>query len=1345
MKPEGLGLLNHRVKEVKQLAQMVSTRRLRTTRPRKVRGGPETTRTATVTSGSLGAGTETGTGTTTGGTATRTGTATGACRPARAAATGTGTTGIGIGATTRRRARGGLGTAATATDRDRRARDKDGDYDPERRYDTRRDRDRDHRDRTKYNREEDEGESEDYGSDREERKWSRDRDADRDRNREGDRDRERERYRERDRFRDRDGYRDRDRERDRADRSYGEDYYRRERRGRDEPDKVRRSGGRRSDDYHRGYDDDYYRDRRSSRPSSRSGSVHEYGHAYERDYRDDRHERSDRNAKHNQYYPGGYYYNPQEYYRYQMYYTNLRKTDPEAYAAWYRKYYSQYAASQPGTYEDRGSVHSGRSSANEELNNQRFDRHRSPHRAQAYYQKSPQTSSSNRYQSTDNASPFSRESGRGVGHGESSLDETNSSIQRLTPFKFSTAHVKGILTRGGHLLKVVPSYPLDGQSATVEVHSMQSLIPQDQNLHDLLALPGPLVRGVTHKKTIILYLRSKMESTRNDPAIYDWQSVVLLYELLILLLRQNGMIVGTDIAELLLRNGDNPDADDSWSTDHRAQSTPSPAPSGGSRTSSASATPAVQVVNTSVSQQPKLSETEITNKFREFLLYGNTKEALEWAMKHGLWGHALFLSSKLDQRMYHSVMTRFANGLALTDPIQTLYQLLSGWQPAAVTCVADDKWGDWRPHLAMILSNTSSRPEIDHKAIMALGDTLSARGCLHASHFCYLMAQHPFGTYSQRTSKYVLLGSSHLRSFAEFASNEAIMITCIYEYARSLADPNFHIPNLQPYKYLMATRLVEANLLPDAVHYCEVVSKLIVQNRQQYETSFVRDVEELSESLKFHDPFYSAGGDLSAQGDPDWLLQLRSVSSNNSLQTYSNYSNYGESYANASYGALQGDTVHDQASISSHSMDPAMYGQEMPHQHVSAEPQQELVHQHEEQQPQLPAQTEQLQQQSYYYQDQQPWSLQEGHQQQTVDPNSYSTDGYGNVETDQSGWWNGQQEEVPSISMDSSAPMVSGQTNRESGAKASKPPMQEQPVQVPKPTPSAATVQPSSSSPPSQPTASAKTANRQPTAQANTQSNSSWFGGLWNKLALRPKNQMKLPDDKNPSIVWDDQKKRWVNVDGDGEEEGANLAPPPKMSEMPGRFAPPGPGLTPGPGAALVANGTAGMAFNTPTSSTVPSANEGENVGVKGPNMFKLPRGRSLRASYVDVMNPNGTKASGPNSLPPPNLFPTSASQPSSLNYFVPATVEGNENAPTDFLTPAPALIAPSESAPDQQPLSRWSSTSSLSREVQSYTSRRPTSRNQVQAGPGGPQMFNPAQFSQQSFTSSAPRKRYAN
>ena len=47
-------------------------------------------------------------------------------------------------------------------------------------------------------------------------------------------------------------------------------------------------------------------------------------------------------------------------------------------------------------------------------------------------------------------------------------------------------------------------------------------------------------------------------------------------------------------------------------------------------------------------------------------------------MRAGLWSHALFLASKMDQRTYDGVMTRFANGLAITDPLQVgvCFQLL---------------------------------------------------------------------------------------------------------------------------------------------------------------------------------------------------------------------------------------------------------------------------------------------------------------------------------------------------------------------------------------------------------------------------------------------------------------------------------------------------------------------------------------------------------------------------------------------------------------------------------------------------------------------------------------------
>lgn len=66
-----------------------------------------------------------------------------------------------------------------------------------------------------------------------------------------------------------------------------------------------------------------------------------------------------------------YGYDPYSpYYQQYQYYENLRRTNPQAYAEWYRKYYQQTAGQTSSTYggtEDRASVHSGRSSANDEL------------------------------------------------------------------------------------------------------------------------------------------------------------------------------------------------------------------------------------------------------------------------------------------------------------------------------------------------------------------------------------------------------------------------------------------------------------------------------------------------------------------------------------------------------------------------------------------------------------------------------------------------------------------------------------------------------------------------------------------------------------------------------------------------------------------------------------------------------------------------------------------------------------------------------------------------------------------------------------------------------------------
>lgn len=97
----------------------------------------------------------------------------------------------------------------------------------------------------------------------------------------------------------------------------------------------------------------------------------------------------------------------------------------------------------------------------------------------------------------------------------------------------------------------------------------------------------------------------------------------------------------------------------------------------------------------------------------------------------------------------------------------------------------------------MILSNTTQRPELDRKAIMTLADTLFSRGSMYAAHFCYLMAQVEFGRYGHPDNKLVLLGSNHTKPFRQFATNEAIFMTEIYEYACSLNDTSFLINEFQ--------------------------------------------------------------------------------------------------------------------------------------------------------------------------------------------------------------------------------------------------------------------------------------------------------------------------------------------------------------------------------------------------------------------------------------------------------------------------------------------------------------------------------------------------------------------
>ncbi|XP_022356175.1 protein transport protein Sec16A isoform X2 [Enhydra lutris kenyoni] len=443
-----------------------------------------------------------------------------------------------------------------------------------------------------------------------------------------------------------------------------------------------------------------------------------------------------------------------------------------------------------------------------------------------------------------------------------------------SPEKFSVPHVCARFGPGGQLIKVIPNLPSEGQPALVEIHSMETLLQHTPEQEELRSFPGPLGKDDTHKADVINFAQSKATNCLQNQSLIDKESASLLWNFIVLLCRQNGTVVGTDLAELLLR-------------DHKTVWLPGKSPNEANLIDFTNE--AVEQVEEEESGEAQLSfltdnqaagsntlEKE-TERFRELLLYGRKKDALESAMKNALWGHALLLASKMDSRTHARVMTRFANSLPINDPLQTVYQLMSGRMPAASTCCGDEKWGDWRPHLAMVLSNLSSNVDVESRAMATMGDTLASKGLLDAAHFCYLMAQIELGVYTKKTTKLVLIGSNHSLPFLKFATNEAIQRTEAYEYAQSLGAQTCSFPNFQVFKFIYSCRLAEMGLATQAFHYCEVIAKSVLLQPHKHSPVLISQLVQIASQLRLFDPQLREQPEQEAFVEPAWLAQLQRV------------------------------------------------------------------------------------------------------------------------------------------------------------------------------------------------------------------------------------------------------------------------------------------------------------------------------------------------------------------------------------------------------------------------------------------------------------------------------------
>ncbi|NWS24310.1 SC16B protein, partial [Polioptila caerulea] len=441
-----------------------------------------------------------------------------------------------------------------------------------------------------------------------------------------------------------------------------------------------------------------------------------------------------------------------------------------------------------------------------------------------------------------------------------------SSSTPAVPLKFPQLHTALCFGAGGHLVLACPHHPAEGQLHRVELHSLEVILHDTEELKELQAFPGPLAREDLHKVDVMTFCQQKI-TTGCDLSTHRGRDSSLLWKLLVLFCRQNGSMVGSDTAELLMQ--------DCRRQDKYKRQDPAANLVGLTDEEWASRQPGTLDLITG--EVPPVVETQaqIVEKFTKLLYYGRKKDALVWAMRNQLWGHALFLSSKMDPRTYSWVLTGFTSTLATNDPLQTLFQLMSGRIPQAALSCGDATWGDWRPHLAVMLSNKAGDTELNHRAIVTMGDTLASKGAVEAAHFCYLMADTPFGYFGAKADRMVLLGSSHRQAFSQFARTEAIQRMEIFEYCQQLRQPESFLLPFQVYKLLYASRLADHGLPAQALQYCEHISATLLRQHPATHPSLARQVVRLAERLKLSDPLLLEMPEQDQALEPEWLEQLR--------------------------------------------------------------------------------------------------------------------------------------------------------------------------------------------------------------------------------------------------------------------------------------------------------------------------------------------------------------------------------------------------------------------------------------------------------------------------------------
>ncbi|KZS99244.1 hypothetical protein SISNIDRAFT_448107 [Sistotremastrum niveocremeum HHB9708] len=300
------------------------------------------------------------------------------------------------------------------------------------------------------------------------------------------------------------------------------------------------------------------------------------------------------------------------------------------------------------------------------------------------------------------------------------------------------------------------------------------------------------------------------------------------------------------------------------------------------------------------------------SQLQNFLLLGERRQALHFALDEKLWSHALLIASSLDKDAWNEAVKEFIHAelclseASLTGMIRTstgangreglrvAYGLLAGQGPAAIqhlplpgalvngpmpppmpplthvtplspnfpapaqlANIGPETLASWPEIAASIFAN--SKPG-DSGALTYLGDYLTAHNWIEAAHCCYLLSpsSSSLGGAGSGSARAVLLGSADPSKTPGFHKNsDPFIFTEIAEFALSLTpnkgqDPFSGLAHLQAYRLIRASQLAEVGYTSMANRYCEAIGaslRLNARGSKYYTQVFLEQLKQLSDRL----------------------------------------------------------------------------------------------------------------------------------------------------------------------------------------------------------------------------------------------------------------------------------------------------------------------------------------------------------------------------------------------------------------------------------------------------------------------------------------------------------------